>query len=561
MGDGGAESASILKGIAWCRQVDNEAESPRHQPSPAEGFTGYQDCLPRLRIVGDLAINLSDTSDYWDPDPRKRISFYRNLFLYTAGKGRYLCLGRMFLSTEDRPRLGIKTLVLGLKELLATGQPVALLRKWYAEMASEVPGSSDGARPSPALLAELARSMVYEKGDAENPVMVALTREWPNSAEAIFTLLERSPSTLLGLSGVLVFPYYIPAGNVDYSMMTRAFPLSLAVFRMDSNMTVDQRKRRLDVWAKKGVTLVDLTSAPLKEPKRLSQPIQWMVDERESQRQDRLRTLVDESELRKILTGNMDGDDGPYHRRELSRIYTTMETLATTDKEFTKPARRGASPAPMPPPPDAPSELSFGPPWTEKAEVVRVERVGMVAGPSAPAKPAPASVPSIPPLGPTSSAPHISKDEMLRYVDSRIAEEVARLISSTRGPEIERLNQEFEALRSEVREMDERVKYFAERTLPVLKKTWTRIESIDKVKAGTSSSRGSKDSSKEIAKLKEEVWQELHRMETDLAERSRHILERMESNLQNQGRIWLTLVQEISRLTRERHAQRIEEER
>ena len=50
-------------------------------------------------------------------------------------------------------------------------------------------------------------------------------------------------------------------------------------------------------------------------------------------------------------------------------------------------------------------------------------------------------------------------------------------------------------------------------------------------------------------------------METDLAERSRHILERMESNLQNQGRIWLTLVQEISRLTRERHAQRIEEER
>ncbi|MCL4324045.1 MAG: hypothetical protein M1144_01055, partial [Candidatus Thermoplasmatota archaeon] len=76
MGDGGAESASILKGIAWCRQVDNEAESPRHQPSPAEGFTGYQDCLPRLRIVGDLAINLSDTSDYWDPDPRKRIPFY-----------------------------------------------------------------------------------------------------------------------------------------------------------------------------------------------------------------------------------------------------------------------------------------------------------------------------------------------------------------------------------------------------------------------------------------------------------------------------------------------------
>lgn len=557
MGENGTSTESILKGVAWCRQVDNEAESPRHQPSPATGFEGYAECLGRLRIVGDLAINLSDTSDYWDPDPRRRMSFYPSLFLYTSAKGRYLCLGRMFLSTEDRPRLGIKTLVLDLPQLLRQPQPVQMLRAWYDEMGAESGEIPPAAPPSSALMAELARSLVYERGDAENPVMVALTREWPSSAEAVFALLERAPATLLALSGILVFPYYIPAGNVDYSLVSKSFPLSMAIFRMDANMTAEQRKRRLDVWAKKGVTLVDLTNSPLKDPKRLSQPIQWLVDTKETSRQERLKSLIDGPELEKLVSGSFERDDGPFHRKEIARIYSLMESFVTEDRELIKPAKKTAA-APPPPPPRAettppPPAVASAPPWTER-EVVRVEKAGMVVGGAPRATP-----PVLPPVPALSSDPlRGSREEILRYLDSRIAEEIARVLSNSRGPELEHLHQEVETLRTEVREMDERIKYFAERTLPVLKKTWTRIETLDKGK-GTGSARG-RDSSKEVAKLKEEVWQELHRMETDLAERSRHILERMESNLQSQGRIWLTLVQEISRLTRERHAQKIEEE-
>ncbi len=557
MGEDGTPSSSVLKGVAWCRQVDNEAESPRHQSAPSGGFEGYNECLPRLRIVGDLAINLSDTSDYWDPDPRRRMSFYPSLFLYTAAKGRYLCLGRMFLSTEDRPRLGIKTLILDMPALIRQPQPATLLRKWYEEMGADGGEAPKVPSPSPALVVELARSLLYERGDAENPVMVALSREWSSSAGAVFSLLERAPTTLLALSGILVFPYYIPAGNVDYSIVSKTFPLSLAIFRMDANMTLDQRKRRLDLWAKKGVTLVDLTATPLKEPKRLSHPIQWLTDGKDGGRQDRLKELIDGPELARLLSGEMERDDGPYHRKEIARIYSKMESLIAEEKDIGKPASKKSAPTTPTPPMQAapvPQVLGSPPPWTER-EVVRVEKAGMVVGGSSTSRNPPPTAP-VPAVG--SEGLHGSREEMIRYLDSRIAEEIARVLANSRGPELEHLHQEVESLRTEVREMDERVKYFAERTLPVLKKTWSRIETLDKVK-GTGTARG-RDTTKEVAKLKEEVWQELHRMETDLAERSRHILERMESNLQSQGRIWLTLVQEISRLTRERHAQRIEEE-
>ena len=122
--------------VVWCRQVDNEAESPGYTTIPEE-FPGRRETLEAIRVVGNLTINIADTHDYWDPDPSQPLSFYPNLFLYPAANGRYTCVGRMFLSTEDRPRLGMKTLVLETAPLLQGGQFGADILRAYATMSGK----------------------------------------------------------------------------------------------------------------------------------------------------------------------------------------------------------------------------------------------------------------------------------------------------------------------------------------------------------------------------------------------------------------------------------------
>lgn len=550
MGDTSSAEGDILKGVIWCRQVDNEAESPWYTPSPTS-FDGLAESLPRAKIVGDLAINFSDTSDYWDPDPRRRLSFYKNLFLYPSAGGEYICMGRMFLSTEDRPRLGVKTVVLDAHALYASGNAGGLLRNWYSEMGQEPAPGDGGSQPPQALVIEMARALSGERLDPENPVVMALSKEWPQAINAAMAVMGRVPRSVMALSGVLLFPYFVPAGNVDPTIFSKTFPLSLAIFRMDTSLTMEQRKRRLDSWAKRGVTLVDLTSSPLKEPKRLPPVIQWISDPKEVQRQDRMRTVIDDGVMEKLLSGKLDGDDGPFHRKEISRIYAAMEAIATKDKELLKPGKKAIEEREVP---QAPAEISWQPPWGEQKERARVDRAGeVVRQPTVtPLPPMPSPKPAPAPGG------YISREDMIRYVDGKLADELTKIFTSGEGPEAQRVNSEIETLHAEVKEMDERLKYFAERTLPLLKKTWARMDALD-VKKGVST-KVSKDPVKDIEKLKEEVWEELRRMETDLTERSRHILERMEMNLQTQGRIWLTLVQQISRLTEERHAPRIEEQ-
>src|SRR5580658_3516000 len=106
--------------VVWCRQVDNEAESPGYTTIP-EAFPGRDETLENIRLVGNLTVDVADTQDDWTPGPPQPLSYDPNLFLYPAFGGRYLCICRMFLSTEDRPRLGMKTLVLDTQKLLATG--------------------------------------------------------------------------------------------------------------------------------------------------------------------------------------------------------------------------------------------------------------------------------------------------------------------------------------------------------------------------------------------------------------------------------------------------------
>ena len=56
------------------------------------------------------------------------------------------------------------------------------------------------------------------------------------------------------------------------------------------------------------------------------------------------------------------------------------------------------------------------------------------------------------------------------------------------------------------------------------------------------------------AQLRREFTHDLRRIETDLADRTREIRERVEGTIANQGRVWLTLVRQLSQMTEERRA-------
>jgi hypothetical protein len=537
---------SPLKGIIWCRQVDNEAESPKYTPAP-EGFEGLAEVLPRTKFVGDLAINASDTADYWDPDPSKRLAFYGNLFLYPGKEGNYLCMGRMFLSTEDRPRLGMKTLVLDSNALFSNGNAALTLRQWYDAMAGVFPGLAP-SQPNTALMAELSQAYTYEKGDLKRPIIAILSDKWGSVVDSVFSLMERIPESLIALSGVLLFPYFIPAAKVDIAEFSKNFPLTLATFRTPGRLTTEQRLRRAEDWTKSGVYLIDLTTTPPKIPPRPSLAIQsWIAgDER---RQKLLKNSVDQAELKKLLSGKFPDDEGVYRRQEIARIRGLMESIAQKDKEPSKGSKKGqqieaATPGPAPSPALVPPEaVRLAPPWTEGAKIARIERVGVT--PQIPIKPLPT---------PPSRGPQLTREEVERMVDRKVVDEITKFLSGAKGPLIERLG-EVEVLRMEVRDLNERMKSFSDNTIPLLKKTWTKVEEMSATPATTSTRE------KKLSKLKAELWTELKaeiltemkRMEEEFIQHNRAILERMEGNLQTQGRIWLTLVQEMSRLTEERH--------
>jgi hypothetical protein len=174
--------------VVWCRQVDNEAESPGYTTVP-EDFPGQHETLEVIRTVGNLTVNVADTHDYWDPDPSQPLSYYPNLFLYPAFGGRYMCVGRMFLSTEDRPRLGMKTLVLDTAQLLASGEFGATILRWHASMGGP---KREGARPAPvpdpALYHTVGEGFLFHRGSTD-PVLLVASDDWEMVIETVLGLV------------------------------------------------------------------------------------------------------------------------------------------------------------------------------------------------------------------------------------------------------------------------------------------------------------------------------------------------------------------------------------
>ncbi|HTT45046.1 MAG TPA: hypothetical protein VMH38_03395 [Thermoplasmata archaeon] len=454
-GEGSVSGALTPVAVVWCRQVDNEAESPGYTTIPEE-FPGRRETLEAIRTVGNLTINIADTHDYWDPDPSQPLSFYPNIFLYPAANGRYTCVGRMFLSTEDRPRLGMKTIVLETAPLIAGGAFGADVLRAHATMSGKSEGTKPPLEPDPSVYQTVGEGFLFHRGTTE-PVVVVASDQWEASCQAVLELVRAMPASLVALGAFLVFPYFLPEAKVNLHEFTEQFPLSLAVMRVPRGEAQgDRHAKRLQSWESAPVTLRDLTR-PNRGREALPLVLQYVREHQDAKVSEVTRRvdLVEAPQLQARLH-DTDRQGGRDRRKEMWRIGTAMETAAlllTRPKGRAVPmtseaAKRAneylqARPAegtllPAEPvasftsaPPVSSGDLLAGqhPPWLHKPPEVNLPASAAVGVPVStsddPSALPPGAVSAPPPPGPsapTSPAPAELEAMMKAEIDRRFAD-------------------------------------------------------------------------------------------------------------------------------------------
>lgn len=325
----------------WCRQVDNEAESPGYTTIP-DDFPGLRETLESIRIVGNLTINIADTHDYWDPGPSQSLSFYPNLFLYPAAGQRYTCVGRMFLSTEDRPRLGMKTLVFSTVDLLASGDFGGMVLRAHATMDGRGEIRRLPADPEPSVYQAIGDGFLFGKGTTE-PVVVVASEQWEAAAQAVLELVGAMPAALVAQGAFLVFPYFLPAPKVNLPELAEQLPTALAVMRVGrGEASGDRHDKRMKSWEELAVTLRDLTRPP---PGKKGDALPLVLQYVRGHEEEKLREIsrrVDTVEIPRLTAhlGESDRSPGRDHRKEMWRIGAAMETAALL---LSKPKGRSVS--------------------------------------------------------------------------------------------------------------------------------------------------------------------------------------------------------------------------
>ncbi|HTP53790.1 MAG TPA: hypothetical protein VML94_02345 [Thermoplasmata archaeon] len=314
----------------WCRQVDNEAESPGYTTIP-DDFAGLRETLESIRIVGNLTINIADTHDYWDPGPSQSLSFYPNLFLYPAAGQRYTCVGRMFLSTEDRPRLGMKTLVFSTAELLASGDFGGMVLRAHATMDGRGEIRRLAADPDASVYQAVGDGFLFGKGTTD-PVVIVASDQWEAAAQTVLELVGAMPAALVALGAFLVFPYFLPAAKVNLAELSEQIPTALAVMRVARGEAAgDRHEKRLKSWEELSVTLRDLTKPPASGKKADALPLvlQYLHDH-DDEKEREVARRVDAVELPRLGAhlGDADRQAGRDRRKEMWRIGAAMETAA-----------------------------------------------------------------------------------------------------------------------------------------------------------------------------------------------------------------------------------------
>jgi hypothetical protein len=427
-----ASAAAIAPvAVVWCRQVDNEAESPGYTTIPEE-FPGRRETLDAIRIIGNLTVNIADTHDYWDPDPAQPLSFYPNLFLYPAANGRYTCVGRMFLSTEDRPRLGMKTLVFSTADLLAGGEFGATVLRAHATMGPA--GSSRPAlEPDGAVYQAVGEGFLFHRGTTE-PVVIVASDQWEAGCQVVLDLVRLLPGSLVALGAFLSFPYFLPEAKVNIHEFTEQVPLALAIMRVPRGEAQGERHtKRIQSWETAPVALRDLTRpATARDRGTLPLVLQYARDHLESKLAE-VAGRVDLVEGPRTQTQLHDPDrqGGRDRRKEMWRMGTAMETAALllsrpkgrsvpmsgeTAKRANEyvqaqpsiPIPRPAEVLPSAPPAPSPSGGGSGPalpPWLQRPPDVHVPSSGPVAVPVSVSDDPSSHVAAAPPPGPLNAGP------------------------------------------------------------------------------------------------------------------------------------------------------------
>ena len=472
MTDGSARGASGLAPIAvvWCRQVDNEAESPGYTTIPEE-FPGRRETLEAIRLVGNLTINVSDTHDYWDPDPAQPLSFYPNLFLYPAANGRYTCVGRMFLSTEDRPRLGMKTLVFATGDLLATGEFGAAVVRAHTSMGGSSAPPRPEVEPDPSVYQAAGEGFLFHRGSTE-PVVIVASEPWEAVARVVLDLVALLPGSLVALGSFLVFPYFLPEAKVNIHEFTEQIPLSLAVMRVPKTEAQgDRLTKRIQSWEDAPVALRDLTHPPSpRDRSNVPLVLQYVRDHAEEKLAEIARR-VDTVESGRSASPLHDAErqGGRDRRKEMWRIGTAMETAAlllTRPKGRSIPmsgetARRAneyiqAQPSmPVPPRAEVPSLTDAPgrgpvppqlPPWLQPPPGVQTPSpapttvpVSVHDDPSTRPAPITNGTPSVPvpapPAAPVAppAPPPVDEDHLQHLIDRKV-DELARALPASPDP-------------------------------------------------------------------------------------------------------------------------------
>ncbi len=329
LGSGPVAAGLSPVAVVWCRQVDNEAESPGYTTIPEE-FPGRRETLEAIRIVGNLTINIADTHDYWDPDPAQPLSFYPNLFLYPAANGRYTCVGRMFLSTEDRPRLGMKTLVFATADLLATGEFGPAVLRAHATMGGPAKPTHPTVDPDPSVYQAVGEGFLFHRGTSD-PVVVVAADQWEAGNQVVQDMVRLLPGSLLSLGAFLVFPYFLPEAKVNTHEFTEQIPLTLALMRVPKGEAQgDRHSKRIQSWELAPVSVRDLTHPPTARAREsLPLVLQYARDGLESKLAEIARR-VDVVESGRSVTHLHDPErqGGRDRRKEMWRIATAMETAA-----------------------------------------------------------------------------------------------------------------------------------------------------------------------------------------------------------------------------------------
>jgi hypothetical protein len=324
----GSRTLSPIASV-WCRQVDHEAESPGYTAIPDE-FPGRRETLDAIRAVGHLTINVADTHDYWDPGPSATLSYYPNLFVYPAAGGKYTCVGRMFLSTEDRPRLGMKTLVFSTADLVASGAFGEMVLRALATLDGRAERPKLDIEPEPSVYQAVGEGFLFHRGSTE-PVVVVASDQWEAACQAVQNVIRAMPASLVALGAFLVFPYFLPAAKVDLHQFAEEIPLALAVMRVPRQEAEgDRHAKRMASWQELPVSLRDLTKPTTSRTKETLPLVLQYVRDQADGREFEVARRVDQVEGPK-LPGHLTDPDrqlGRDRRREMWRIGTAMETAA-----------------------------------------------------------------------------------------------------------------------------------------------------------------------------------------------------------------------------------------